>query len=264
MHELKVMVGERMKRFYYVADWGNERYLFVNNIMASVAAFWHNGFHNNKMTFAESMKRLFIDSGGYSMFSKYSDFPYTVEEYIGFVNQLRDKWPVTEVATMDYPCEPHVNREKYETNIARIDATIQNALECIDFDNSIPWVPVIQGYKLDEYKYCWQQYQDYGVSANLWAVGSVCIRKVTGGIRHIMTRIKRITKQNLHAFGLALPAIRHPDVFFSIFSSDSAAWNFMKMNVQSKIESIARYERELNQIFKGFDNQKRLEEFYDS
>jgi len=250
-----------MKRFYYVGDWGNERYLHVKNVMASVAAFWHNKFSINKMKFSAVMERLFIDSGGYSMFTKYSEFPYSIEEYLSFVNELRDIWPVSEVATMDYPCEPHVNRSLYRTNIERIDATVRNALECIDLDYSVPWVPVIQGYKISEYQYCWEQYRDYGVSSNIWAVGSICVRKRTGGIRYIINRIKRLTKQKLHAFGLALPALKHADVFCSIFSSDSAAWNFRKMNVEQKIRSIARYEKELNRLFQAFNGQTNLEEY---
>jgi len=253
-----------MERFYFVADWGNQNYLFVKNIMASVAAFWHNGFHINKMKFANTLKRLFIDSGGFSMFTKYAEFPYSVSNYIEFVNDLRDKWPVTEVATMDYPCEPEVNRSSHKTNVERIDATINNALECIDHDTSIPWVPVLQGYTLDEYKYCWDQYQEFGVSANLWAVGSVCVRKKTGGIRYLMTRIKRYTKQNLHSFGLTLSSLRHSDVFFSIVSSDSAAWNWRISGEnmrERKKNAVMKYHTKIEQLIESFSGQMPLSAF---
>jgi len=250
-----------MKRFYYVADWGNEHYLHTDNVMGSAAATWHNGFSPTRLKFSNAIKRLFVDSGGYSMFTKFSQYPYTIEEYINLVNSWRDLYPVSEVAIMDYPCEPHLNREVFETNIERIDQTVTNALDCIDYDSSIPWVPVIQGYTMSEYRYCWERYQEFDLRARLWAIGSICTRKKTGGIRAIVTRIKRLVKQPLHAFGITLPSIEHPEIFFSLESSDSAAWNYYQPSREAKAKSFKAYRKRIERLFTTFEGQATLEEW---
>jgi len=248
-----------MKHFYYVADWGSQRYLHVDNIMSSAYASYDpkRGLMPTKMKYWDGIERLFIDSGGFSAFTRFAEYPYTVEEYITFIHQQIDRGlPVERVAIMDYPCEVSANRERYRTNTDRIDATIRNARRCIDGDRSMPWVPVIQGYTLDEYKDCWDKYQDIGITSDLWALGSVCARKKTGGIRRIITAVKEYTDANLHTFGMTLNALRNPQVFFSVYSSDSRAWSFR--NYHKKAEQLEEYRAKIGGLFKGFERQGKL------
>lgn len=250
-----------MKRFYYVADWGSKNYLFAENILCSAGSSWSNNkFRTSQFIFAPTIKRLFIDSGGFAVHKRFGEYPYTVEQYIEYVQYMMEKWPVTEVAILDYPCEPTVNREIYSSNLDRIRITVDNAISCIDADHNIPWVPVIQGYSLKEYLTCWGLYQDAGIKANLWAMGSVCARKKLGGIRTIVTALHKRTKQNLHAFGLTLVSIRDPQVFFALESSDSLAWNWYAKNKEAKIQGYLNYEKKIRKVFDGFSHQTKLTE----
>lgn len=249
-----------MKRFYYVADWGCKNYLFAENILCSAATVWQKGkWRKDTFTFAPTIKRLFIDSGGFGMHKKWGKYPFTVVQYIDYVHHMMDKWPVTEVAVLDYPCEPEVNRTTHSTNMDRIRATVDNAVLCVDADNNIPWVPVIQGFTLKEYLACWELYQDAGIEYDLWAIGSICARKKLGGIRNIVTSLYNKTEQNLHAFGLTLPALRDPQVFFSLQSSDSAVWNWRAMNRDEKENGFWKYNKKIEALFAGFAHQQILE-----
>ena len=51
---------------------------------------------------------------------------------------------------MDYPCLPSLSEEE---NLARVEKTIENTKKCLKIEG-IKWVTIIQGYSLDQYKYC--------------------------------------------------------------------------------------------------------------
>lgn len=249
-----------MKRFYYVADWGSEKYLFAENILCSAASAWKadNKFRNKQFIFPPTIERLFIDSGGFGVHKRFGEYPYSLDQYLEYVNYMMDHWPVKEVAILDYPCEPEVNRQTHSTNLDRIRATVENAIRCYDTDASIPWVPVIQGFTVEEYFICWGLYQDAGIKADLWAIGSVCARKRIGGIRRIVTAVKDRTRQRIHAFGLNLPSIEDPQVFFALESSDSAAWNWWARNREEKEAGFRAYDARIQKLFSGFAHQEKL------
>jgi hypothetical protein len=252
-----------MKHFYYAADWGFGAYAFVPNVLVSIGTMFKKKFTINRSMIPNSVKRLFLDSGGYSFFTKWGKYPFSVEEYVSFVNTIVNEFPVTEVAIMDYPCEPDVNRQNLKTNKERIDMTIQNALECIDYDPTLPWVPVVQGYTLQEYLYCIQEYKNAGLyddDFHLWAIGSLCARKKIGGIRHIITNLSKVIKWPIHTFGMTITALRDAQIFFAIHSSDSGAWSFNARGYE-KLGDLTRYNAKIEQLFDGFKYQTKFQEF---
>ncbi len=248
-----------MKEFYYVADWGSYKYLHAQNILISAASAWlaRRGKFM-KWRISPSVEKVFLDSGGFSFFSKKGDYPFTPTQYIQYANDMIDQGiPLHLVAILDYPCEPTVHRsDTLATNQQKIQATVSNAVMLMDSDPHLPWIPVLQGYSLREYEYCYDLYNEAGIRADYWAVGSVCTRKKTGGMRNIVVNMKRLLRAKIHTFGLSIRFLRDPQIWHSIHSSDSRAWGFMSF--RDKGGDFVRYSRKIANLFDSHDDQDRL------
>ena len=236
-----------MKHFYFVADYTSRYYLEVPNIMISAGPSWLNGkWHNwNGL----SPERLFIDSGGFSFFKKWGEYPFDLETYLSFIYNLKEQYPLELCAVMDYPCEIEANRTKLKTNKDRIEATVRNAVECIDADPNLPWIPVIQGFSLEEYLHCVDLYEQVGIRLDYIAVGSVCARKGNlHSIRRILTKIRDRTKARLHSFGLSLTYLKDSQIHNAVYSSDSAAWNWGISKHEEKKSAVSKYLKMINAL----------------
>ena len=92
---------------------------------------------------------IFLDSSGFTLMSKWGDFPFSVEQYAEF---LKEKGSLFDyAATMDYPCEPKLINIPVNERIRRTIENTEILLNNYDFQCKI--VPVIQGWKLKEYIY---------------------------------------------------------------------------------------------------------------
>ena len=252
-----------MKDFYFVADWGAKHYLNVPNIMISAGSVWQpkrNKYSLSRTIIPDSVEQVILDSGGYSFFSSYPDYPFSIEDYVGLVNLIKDQSGITRVVTLDYPCEPDINRSRVSTNEERIQKTVSNAVECFQYDETIPWLPVIQGYTIDEYLYCVDLYKEVGITSDYWAIGSICSRKgFPHKIRRIITTIADIVPHKIHAFGLSLTYLYDPQIFNNIYSSDSAAWVYGATKMAQKPQMILDYLEKLDYICSLHEGQTILE-----
>ena len=148
------------------------------------------------------------------------------------------------------------------TNEERIRNTVTNAVNCYEADKTLPWLPVIQGYTIEEYLSCIDQYDEAGLVSDYWAIGSICSRKGDPHkIRNIITKIKERLDSKLHAFGLGIPFLRDPQVFQAIYSSDSAAWNWgiSGENMRNrKRQAALNYHAQIEDMIEGFRGQTTL------
>ena len=220
-----------MEEFFLVADWGAHNYLSVPNVMmsaGSIATPEGTKWNLSRTRLPETVERVILDSGGFSFFSRWGDYPFTLEQYLDLVYYIKDIHPLFRVVTLDYPCEPEIDRSQLMTNEERINKTVSNTVRCFDSDNTLPWLPVIQGYTIQEYLSCIDKYKDAGVMSDYWAIGSICSRKGSPyQIRNILATIKKHHEsKKIHSFGLSLKYLADPQVFHSIYSSDSSAWNW--------------------------------------
>jgi len=238
-----------MEHFYFVADYTSRYYLNVENILLSAGTSYlkNKKWHNWK---GLSPERVFIDSGGYSFFRKWGEYPFSLEKYLEFVDIISDLYPLELVAIRDYPCEPDINRQHILTNKERIEKTVSNAVECFQSEGNYPWIPVIQGYTIEEYLYCVDLYKDVGIPLDYIAIGSICSRKGNlHTIRRIIRSIYERTKAKIHAFGLSLVYLKDPIIFNLLFSSDSAAWNYFVSKHEEKHQAVIDYKQKLSRLF---------------
>lgn len=193
------------------------------NIMFSAAGFWdHYSWRSKK--FPKGCGLKWLDCGGFNLLNKYEDYPFQVVSYACLIAKLRPHY----YATMDYPCEPEINRScSLENNKDRIRETVNNACELAEYESELrgQLVPVIQGYALDEYISCLKLYDKVGMIREYMAVGSMCRRlssqELNGLIPEIYYAAKSLGVKRLHFFGLKLS----PDLIslsYYIHSRDSA------------------------------------------
>lgn len=191
--------------------------------MFSAAGFWDNG-EWRKDKFPVSCGNKFLDPGGFTLLDKYEDYPFSVENFANLVARTRPHC----YATMDYPCEPEINRScSLASNKDRITETVANAIRLAEYENELPGqlVPVIQGYSLEEYLSCIKLYQRFGMIRSYMAVGSMCRRISNGELHRLIPGIYYAAKsagcERLHFFGLKLSSSLN-DLSYYIYSRDSA------------------------------------------
>jgi len=191
--------------------------------MFSAFWFWKRPRFRGQPRMPKTTQNLFLDSGGYQAFTRFSGYPFTVEQYARYVDRIKP----TFVATMDYPCEKELTL--LDSRKERIKETVNNAVELADLEEIIGFdaqiVPVIQGYSGQEYIHCIDLYNEVGLPLDYIAVGSLCKRKNMKEIRDVLLAIKYVLpKSKIHAFGLSLSAIKDFAVVQSINSFDTQAW----------------------------------------
>lgn len=167
-----------------------------------------------------------LDSAGFVAAAKYGDYRWTVEDYYDLVAAF----PWAFHAAMDFCCEPEIANDR-PLRLLRIAATAQLLAQCRQEARSrgLPMpMPVIQGYRPDEYALC-AQWLPVDEWPELVGIGSVCRRHVHGpnGILSILEALDAVlpTHVRCHLFGVKSSALavlaNHPRVA----SVDSMSWD---------------------------------------
>jgi len=168
-----------------------------------------------------------LDSGGFTELSMHGSWQTTPERYVEDTRRWMDQigrmqW----AAIQDWMCEPFMV-EKTGLTVAEHQArTIESWHELNRLAPEIPWTPVIQGWKLDDYLAHVEAYRASGVdlaALPIVGVGSVCRRQAMGEAEQI---VRAIAAQGIrvHGFGFKLQGLRR--CADAMASSDSLAWSF--------------------------------------
>jgi hypothetical protein len=195
-----------------------------------------------------------IDSGGFSELQKHGKWRFTAAEYVALVRRIVSQlgrelcqW----VAPMDCMTEDLVifggigprglvfkgtrelrglkpgEPEQDSVTAVRIHQrlTVDNFLELVSLAPEIPWIPVLQGQTLADYKCCDQLYREAGIdlaAAPVVGLGSVCRRQATAEIEEIVDHF-HAKGYRLHGFGVKTLGLgRYAD---KLVSADSLAWS---------------------------------------
>ena len=123
-------------------------------------------------------------------------------------------------------CEPHILAKTGLTVKEHQKRTVNNLLELRKLETSVPIIPVLQGYTLEEYKDCFEMFESSGIdlrSENTVGLGSVCRRQNTNDIERIV-RYFHSKDINLHGFGVKINGIKKYGELLQ--SADSMAWSY--------------------------------------
>jgi hypothetical protein len=169
-----------------------------------------------------------LDSGAFTELAKHGRWATTEAAYIADVHRFRaEVGRLAWVAPMDWPCEPAMLTRTGLTIADPRRRTVDNFVRLRDRLGELV-APVIQGWTLDDYLRCWEQYHAAGVDLErepTIGVGTVCRRQDTAEAGTIVRRLAgQLLGRQLHAFGVKVSGLASfGDV---LASADSMAWSY--------------------------------------
>jgi len=180
----------------------------------------------------------FVDSGGFTELQQHGHWRTTAEQHAERCADVMERFGMVEwLSPQDWMCEPIVidggaipGGPKFTGTGLSVrehqERTVQNYLDLIDICEDMPWVPVLQGYTVDEYHACADLYYSAGIdltACHRVGVGSVCRRQ---SMPEAVTIMRTLAERNyqLHGFGFKQEGIAACWPYLA--SADSMAWSY--------------------------------------
>jgi hypothetical protein len=170
-----------------------------------------------------------LDSGAFGEVATYGAFVTSPADYCRAVARYRAEiGSLLWAAPQDHMCEPWVlARSRIANTVAAAQAwTIRNFLELVELGADLPFVPVLQGLTLSDYRRHADAYAAAGVdleAAALVGLGSVCRRQATTEIAELVAALAG-DGFALHGFGIKVSGFRRYG--WCLKSADSLAWSY--------------------------------------
>lgn len=168
-----------------------------------------------------------LDSGGFSELSLYGEWRTSPAEYVAAVRRYRDEiGNLAWAAPQDWMVEDVMLAKTGKTLLEHQELTVRSYLTLKSLAPELPFIPVLQGWTVEDYCRCWQMYEAAGVHLEaqpIVGVGTMCRRQATKQARTILATLKACGLK-LHGFGLKTLGLKQCVGFLE--SSDSLAWSF--------------------------------------
>ena len=168
-----------------------------------------------------------LDSGGFTELSMHGEWTLDADSYGGMVYRfMEDCGEPMFAAPQDWMCEPWIVAKTGFTVAYHQELTVENYLYLRDEFGHAPWIPVLQGWSLDDYLSHVEQYRAAGVdlaSERLVGLGSVCRRQSTDEIGAIVSTLHGMGLR-LHGFGVKRAGLARYGHMLA--SADSLAWSY--------------------------------------
>jgi len=152
--------------------------------------------------------------------TKPTDYVASVKRYMSEIGKL--DW----AACQDWMCEPFMLSKTGLTVSEHQRRTIDSYLLLNSLAPELPWIPVLQGYRLTDYLRHADMYQRANVDLEKLltvGVGSVCRRQHTEQAEMIFYWLSTFGLR-LHGFGLKIKGLARSQNY--LVSADSMAWSF--------------------------------------
>lgn len=180
-----------------------------------------------RRTLPRAQGRWALDSGGFTELSMHGRWITTPSSYVTAVRRYRDEiggldW----AAPQDWMCEPFMLAKTGLTVADHQAHTVASVLELRALAPDLPFVPVLQGWVLDDYLACLDLYTNAGIDLTAEptvGIGSVCRRQSTIEIYDICAALAA-RDIRLHGFGVKTLGLR--DYARHLHSADSMAWSY--------------------------------------
>jgi hypothetical protein len=170
-----------------------------------------------------------LDSGGFTELSCHGSWEHgpTPQQYAARVRRYRDEiGNLAWAAPQDWMCEPWVLSKTGLPLLEHLQRTVGNYIQLREIAPDLPFVPVLQGWRLDDYLTCADLYAAAGIdltAAKLVGLGSVCRRQATSEALAIIDALHAIGVTRLHGFGFKVLGLRTCGQ--RLASADSMAWS---------------------------------------
>lgn len=169
-----------------------------------------------------------LDSGGFTELGKYGGWRTTEDEYVEAVHRYKSEigW-LQWAAPMDWMCEPAMLAETGLSVREHQERTVANFLSLRDRG---PFIPVLQGWSIDDYEACVGLYAQAGVDLRelpLVGLGTVCRRHDTAEIARVVNALHSHGLR-LHGFGMKSRGVAR--CAHMLTSADSMSWSSRARN----------------------------------
>lgn len=166
------------------------------------------------------------DSSGFSVLSKYGHWPFGFKQYAAETRRFRDQIGMQDhAAIQDWMCEPPMLKKTGLSIEEHQTRTIQSYEDLLAEAPEIPWMPVLQGWRICDYLHHVDMYTDRGhdlTRVPIVGVGSICRRQGSLEGASIMHQIADLGIP-IHGFGFKIDGLVR--VHHRIKSSDSMSWS---------------------------------------
>lgn len=187
-----------------------------------------------------SLGRWALDSGGFTQLSKHGRWTISRAEYIDSISMYIEKvgnldW----CSPQDWMCEPWIVQKTGKTVAEHQALTVENFCLLRQEAPTHPFIPVLQGWSLDDYLRCVELYENAGVDLKAQetvGVGSVCRRQSADEIAEIVGSLAQLGLR-LHGFGVKTRGVRKYAQHLT--SADSMAWSFAARYGQVKLDECS-------------------------
>jgi hypothetical protein len=178
-------------------------------------------------TFPRARGRWAMDSGGFWEVAHRGGWTISPALYVEQVRRARDEignmdW----AAPMDWMCEDEAIKATGLSVVRHQELTIDNGIDLRMRAADLPFIYVIQGKALNDYRRCVEMYTERGVdlaAEPVVGLGSVCRREDSLEIQMIARTIHEEYGISLHGFGVKKGGLeRYAE---HLRSSDSLAWS---------------------------------------
>lgn len=176
-----------------------------------------------------------LDSGGFTELSKHGRWGFTAKTYVRRVRSIMDRTPrLAFAAPMDWMCEQEVLQRTGLSVAKHQELTVDNYLELKSLSSDVPWIPVLQGWTMGDYRRHVDDYARRGVDLRfepLVGIGTVCRRQATVRASQIMLWLQD-EHIRLHGFGFKTAGLTSSCQY--LVSADSLAWSYDARRVKKE------------------------------
>lgn len=175
-----------------------------------------------------------LDSGGFTELSMFGGWTVTAPQYASEVRRFRDEIDLMDFAApQDWMCEPFILDKTGRTLAEHQRLTLENYEELLSLAPDLPWLPVLQGWSVDDYLRHVDAYIERGHDLEYAGLGSVCRRQATTEIATVVEKLVSCGLQ-LHGFGVKTQGL---DKYGPLLrSADSLAWSFAARRAGTPLE----------------------------
>lgn len=190
-----------------------------------------------KSTPAAAACRWSLDSGGFSEIQQYGKWMTTPEQYAReAVRWSRQAGGMDWAAVQDWMCEPVMLAKTGLTVMEHQRRTIKSYLSLSTLAPSVRWVPVLQGWRKEDYHRHLKMYANRGIDLRAMhtvGLGSVCRRQASDEITDLIKSLHGEGLHNLHGFGVKADGLAKAGHLLK--SADSMAWSFVARRRKLKL-----------------------------
>lgn len=168
-----------------------------------------------------------LDSGAFSELLLHGEWRTGRDSYVRAVRRYKRHIGHLEwVAPQDWMCEPFMLNRTGRTVDDHQHRTVDNYALLRSEAPDLPFIPVLQGWTIDDYLRCVDLYGEWGIdlhAAPLVGLGSVCRRQDSAEIEDLVRTLAE-TGLSLHGFGVKTEGAARYSGWLT--SADSMAWSY--------------------------------------